>query len=148
MAAMLQVGWASYQQGGMPPWRNDQDLARRLKLWGDVPLDQRPAFYQFEGEVEDWKWTNKIIPIVTIPVKLFAYINAKDPSVIGATQLNQIIEALKNAFTPTGMDAALGRFTLGNRVNAVRIKKVFKDPGDLDGDGMMMMTVEIELPAN
>lgn len=128
-------------------WKNNLEIARRLKLWTDVPTDQRPAVYQFEGDSEDWNWTNKTIPIVKIPVRLFVYIDATDPNTVGAIELNKIIDALRAAFTPAGRDIARGQFTLGGLVDSCRIKgKVFKDPGDIDGDGMMIVPIEIELP--
>jgi hypothetical protein len=141
MTALLALVTGAYQ------FKNDLDKARRLVLWTKVDTNQRPAIYQFEGDPEDWKWTNKAIPIITISVRLFIYTDAKDENVIGATQLNNILDALKAAFTPTGRDLAQGKFTLGGLVESCRIKgKVFKDPGDIDGDGLLIVPIEIELP--
>jgi hypothetical protein len=140
MTAILAVVTNAY------PWTTPP--SRRLKLWTDVPADQRPTCFQFEGDSEDWKWTNKTIPVVVIPVRLFAYTDCKDQSIVGATQLNNIIDGLQAAFTPTGVDLAQGRFTLGGLVNVCRISgKVFKDPGDIDGDGMLIANIEIEIPS-
>jgi hypothetical protein len=139
MTALLAVVTGAYA------WQTPP--VRRLKLWADVPADQRPTCFQFEGDSEDWKWTNKAIPIIVIPVRLFAYIDCKDQSIVGATQINNIIDGLQAAFTAKGSDLAAGRFTLGGLVSVCRISgKVFKDPGDLDGDGMMIANVEIEIP--
>lgn len=142
MTALFAVVSGAYQ------WKNDLTVARRLVLWSSVPPEQRPALYQFEGgNDEEWKWTNKAIPIVTISVRLFVYIDAKDETVVGSIEINNILDALRAAFTPTGADMAKGRFTLGGLVEACRIKgRVFKDPGDLDGDGLLIVPIEIELP--
>ena len=119
--------------------------SRRLKLWGDVPLDQRPALYQFEGVEEDVTWTNLANPKVVLQAKLFVYLNSKDTSVIGATQMNQVLNAIYGALIPTGPDAAArGLQTLGGLVQWARIQgKVFRDPGDLDGDGLAIVPISM-----
>jgi hypothetical protein len=121
--------------------------ARRLKLWADVPLDQRPILYQFEGVEETYKWANNYAaPIVTIEAHLFAYINAKDVSIVGSTQINQILNALHNALAPTGADIQRGKNTLGGLVQWCRIDgKIFRDPGDIDGDGLVRVPVLINV---
>ena len=64
-------------------WRNDLATARRLKLWTDVPADQRPAIYQFEGGNTAYTW-GKDAAKREIEIKLFVYTDAKDPSVVAA----------------------------------------------------------------
>ena len=54
------------------PWAT---TSRRLKLWGDVPVEDRPALFQFEGGPAPYKYSMDIYPIRVIPVKLFCYIN-------------------------------------------------------------------------
>lgn len=128
------------------PWKTS---ARRLKLWGEVLPEQRPALYQFEGGDEDYEWRQSTAePVVKLWAKLFIYTNAKDPAVAGATQINQIMTALNVGFTPTGRDKAFGRLTLGGLVYYARIEgKVFRDPGDLDGDGMLVVPIGIRVNA-
>jgi hypothetical protein len=121
--------------------------SRRLKLWSDVPVRLRPCCFLFEGATESYAWSNGALPRRTIEVKLFAYFNAKDPERIGASQINAVMDALDAAFQPAAADAALGRNTLGGRAYSCRIDNApFKDPGDIDGDGLLVVPVKIVLP--
>ncbi len=123
--------------------------SRRLKLWSDVPPEARPTLFQFEGDEESDEWTGAgdLQLVRTLTCKLFVYINAKDPSVVGASQLNAISDALDAALAPTGADIMTNRQTLGGLVSSCRIKgKRFKDPGDLDGDGLLIVPISIVWP--
>ena len=77
--------------------------ARRLKLWSDVPAMSRPACFLFEGGQETYSWSECALPKRAIEVKLFIYLNAKDPTIAGAALLNDVMDALDDAF-------ALGRW--------------------------------------
>jgi hypothetical protein len=123
--------------------------ARRLKLWGDVPPSMRPALFQFEGVEDDDEWTGSggLQLVRTLACKLFIYTDASDPSTIGATQLNNINDALDAALAPSGGDVMTNRQTLGGLVSSCRIKgRRFKDPGDLDGDGLLIVPISIVWP--
>lgn len=129
------------------PWKNTP--SRRLRLWTDVPPEQRPALFQFEGEPEDHAWTNERHKKRVINVKLFAYtyLDVNDPAAVGTTQINEILAAIETALAPAGADIMRGRQTLGGLVDHCRIEgSVFKDPGDLDGDGLLIVPVKIMLP--
>lgn len=123
------------------PWRSS---SRRLKLWVDVPLDQRPALYQTEFLPEVYSWTGQPTPKRTLGARLFIYIDAKDPVVVGATEFNNILDALDGALNPpTGQL----KQTLGGLCDNCRIKGVStKEPGDLDGDGVLIVEVELIFP--
>ncbi|WP_182180525.1 hypothetical protein [Methylobacterium radiotolerans] len=120
---------------------------RRLKLFADVPAAQRPAVFLHEGGDESYAWSSGAVPRRTIEVRIFVYIDARDPRVIGAAQLNDIMDALDQALAPAGADLALGRTTLAGTPYMVRITgRPVKVPGDLDGDGLLVVPVAIELP--
>lgn len=121
--------------------------ARRLKLWNDVPPASRPACFLFEGGQEAYSWTEGALPKRIIEVKLFVYLNAKDPGVVGAALLNEVMDALDSAFALSGGDIVVGRNTLGGAAYHCRIDgKTLKDPGDLDGDAVLIAPVKIILP--
>lgn len=121
--------------------------ARRLKLWSDVSFSWRPACYLFEGGEDVYAWTETARPKRIIDVKVFIYLNAKASSIVGAALLNEVMDALDVAFVPKGADELLGRNTLGGAVYQCRIEgKVLKDPGDLDGDALLVVPVRIVLP--
>ncbi|MHB8885812.1 MAG: hypothetical protein ACYC5H_12195 [Methylovirgula sp.] len=121
--------------------------SRKLKLWTDVPAASRPACFLFEGGLESYAWSEGAIPKRVIEAKIFAYLNARDHAVLGATLLDDVMDALDAAFAPRGADVALGRNTLSEQVYSCRIDgKVLKDPGDLDGDALLVVPVKLVLP--
>ena len=120
---------------------------RRLKLWSDVPPASRPACFLFEGGAETYAWPQGAMPKRMIAAKIFAYLDARDPRVVGASLLNGVMDALDAAFAPVGGDIALGRNTLGGAAYHCTIDgKPIKDPGDLDGDALLIVPVKIVLP--
>jgi hypothetical protein len=127
------------------PWKLGP--ARRLKLWSDVPAASRPACFLFEGGQEAYTWSETAIPKRIIEVRLFVYLNAKDPSTAGAALLNGVMDAFDTAFALSGADVISGRKTLGGTVYNCRIDgKALKDPGDLDGDALLIVPVRLILP--
>lgn len=121
--------------------------SRRLKLWSDVASVDRPACFLFEGGFETYAAGAGPDPKRSLDVKLFVYVDAHDPQCVGATQLNTIMDALDAAFEPAGPDIALGRVTLGGAAYRCAIDgKPLKDPGDLDGDGLLVVPITIILP--
>lgn len=139
VGALLQRVAASYAWAAPP--------ARRLKLWSDVPPAMRPACFLFEGGAESYTEAAGATPKRALALKLFVYIDAHDPGAVGAAQLNVIMDALDNALAPSAADATLGRLTLGGAVYRCSIDgKALKDPGDLDGDGLLVVPITIVLP--
>lgn len=121
--------------------------SRRFKLWTDVPLVSRPACFLFEGGQEAYAWSEGATPKRAIEARLFIYLNAKDQSVSGASLLNGVMDALDAAFAIAGADLALGRNTLSGTAYSCRIDgRPLKDPGDLDGDALLVVPVKITLP--
>jgi hypothetical protein len=137
--ALLALVTAAY------PWASPP--SRRLKLWSDVASTDRPACFLFEGGFETYAAGAGPDPKRSLDVKLFVYVDAHDPMTVGAARLNAIMDALDLAFAPTGPDIALGRVTLGGAAYRCAIDgKPLKDPGDLDGDGLLVVPLTIILP--
>jgi hypothetical protein len=127
------------------PWKLGP--ARRLKLWSDVPMASRPACFLFEGGQESYSWSESALPKRIIEVRLFVYLSAKDPSIVGAMLLNTVMDAFDNAFKLSEADILSGRNTLGGTVFNCRIDgKPLKDPGDLDGDALLIVPIKLILP--
>src|ERR1700730_15548646 len=83
----------------------------------------------------------------SIEVKLFVYLNAKDPSIVGAALLNGVMDALDTTFALSGGDLVLGRNTLNGTAYHCKIDgKPLKDPGDLDGEALLIVPVKLVLP--
>jgi hypothetical protein len=121
--------------------------SRRLRLWSDVPASMRPAFFQLESGSESYQWTQLAAPRRTLEAKLFLYFDSRDPLTPGASALNTALDAIDAALVPQGPDAAAGRQTLGGAVYDCKIASVpVRDTGDIDGDGLAMVSVRLVLP--
>lgn len=138
--ALLAIITGAYAWGTPP--------SRRLVLWSDCPPSNRPTAFLFEGGTENYVWgAQNVNPKRTAEIKLFIYIDAKDPSAVGATQLNNIFDAIDAALVPSGADIVRGRLTGGGTAHQFRIEGApFKDPGDIDGDGIMIIPIKIIRP--
>ena len=121
--------------------------SRRMKLWSETPPNLRPALYQLESGPETYQWTSPATPRRTLEAKLFLYFDARDPSTPGASAINAALDALDAALAPAGLDAATGRQTLGGAAHDCKITGVpVRDVGDLDGDGLAVVSVRLILP--
>ena len=126
-------------------WKNAP--SRRLKLWGDVPKEQRPALFQFEGGKTSYKSTVGMLPIRTLEVRLFIYLDSSDHTIAQATTMDAIMDAIDLALKPSGSDMVTGRQTLGGTCDWCRIDgDTTDDPGDIDDDGLIIVPVRITLP--
>ncbi len=121
--------------------------SRRMKLWSEVPAAVRPAFFQLESGPETYQWTSPAAPRRTFEARLFLYFDARDPTSPGASALNAALDAIDAALTPAGADLSLGRQTLGGTVHDCKIVGVpVRDAGDLDGDGLAVVSVRLVGP--
>ena len=121
--------------------------SRRMKLWSEVPAAMRPALFQLESGPETYQWTSLATPRRSFEAKLFLYFDARDSSCPGAVAINQALDALDAALAPCRIDDAHGRQTLGGAVYDCRIIGVpVRDTGDLDGDGLAVVTVRLVAP--
>jgi hypothetical protein len=122
--------------------------SRRLKLWDNVAPCEMPALFQFEGAQDESLYEEDLLLRRTLKARLFIYIDAKDESIVGASIINDILDALDQAFAPSSFaDQVTNRQTLGGLVSSARIiGPVLKDPGDLDGIGLIVAPIQIVLP--
>jgi hypothetical protein len=121
--------------------------SRRMKLWSEVPAALRPAFFQLESGPETYQWASPAPPRRTLGAKLFLYFDARDPTTPGASAINAALDAVDAALAPVGADLSLGRQTLGGVVHDCKIMGVpVRDTGDLDGDGLAVVTVRLVGP--
>jgi hypothetical protein len=121
--------------------------SRRMKLWSEVPAALRPAFFQLESGPETYQWASPAKPKRTLEAKLFLYFDARDSTTPGATAINNALDAIDAALAPTGADIGLGRQTLGGTAHDCKIIGVpVRDTGDLDGDGLAVVSVRLVGP--
>ena len=136
--ALFALATDAYTWGSTP--------SRRLKLWNEVTESQCPALFQFEGGHDNYAWSSMSLLIRSVEVKWFVYVKSSAGKP-GAPQLRAILDALDTAMRPSGSDMPTGLNTLGGLVYCARIKGVpIKEPGDLDGDGLAIIEVELILP--
>lgn len=115
-------------------------VSRRLKLWPDVAKSQRPALFIAEHREQQAYQNEALPPKTTLSVDLFVYIDSSDPNTVPAIALNVVLDAIETALKP----ANGARQTLGGLVSHCRIDgAVLKDPGDLDGDGLLWVPLKI-----
>ncbi len=121
--------------------------SRRMKLWSQVPAALRPALFQLESGPETYQWTSPAAPKRTLEAKLFLYFDARDPTNPGSRAINAALDAIDAALAPTLSDLSFGRQTLGGAVHDCKIVGVpVRDAGDLDGDGLAVVSVRLVAP--
>ena len=116
--------------------------ARRVKLWDEV--SGQPAFCQAEHD-EQIEQITGLPPKLTLNASWLIYQNAGvDPAVVPASLNNQILDAVQAAFpNPSGDQVQ----TLGGLCAKAWINgRIFKDPGDLDGQGLIIVPIQILAP--
>lgn len=117
----------------------------RLRLWGDVPTDQQPAaFLVTHREIDERRGLGLLRRRLELGV--WCYCRTDDTSVNGQTLLDAIMESFEAAFGIPD-DFSTGENTLGSLVYWCRIEgRVFKDPGDVDNQAMMIVPIVVEMP--
>lgn len=126
---------------------------RRLVMWDKVPKDQKPALFQVE-HAETYSRQSETLRKRDIRATLFIYTDASDKTVDGIIELNTILDELDAALDPSGADQfSRGRQTLAAQNNGVPLVQhcfidgeVIKDPGDLDGAGLLVVPIRILVP--
>jgi len=120
-------------------------VSRRLQLWSSVAPSDKPALFLCERADMYVRASEAVPESVTLNLDIYIYTDAgKDQSVVPATTLNNLLDAVDAALAP---DPLSGLQTLGGLVSHCWIEgKVMKDAGDLDGDGVAVIPVKILVP--
>lgn len=141
---MADVRWT--REGVGEPERKFVTISRRVVLFGECPA--QPACYQAEHGDNVAQVTG--MPYKTVvEAKWIIYQNvAQDPAALGAVENNLIIAGCYEALAPKPNDPGWPkRNTLGGLVHHCYIGgQLFKDPGDLDGQGMMVIPIKLLVP--
>ena len=124
---------------GAYAWNNTP--SRRLKLWNEVPNAQKPALFLDQARPEAFAWGAQPTPRRTFTFCAHVYIDTHNPTAIGDQQLNAIMLAIEAALAPL---PGFLKQTLGGVCDNCRISKVpLRDPGSLDGDGWLIVEIEV-----
>lgn len=114
-----------------------------LRLWGDVSSDQQPAaFLVTHREHDEYRG----LGLLRRRLELGVWCYSRCDSTPGAPQLDTMMEAFEAAFNVPD-DFSTNSNTLGGLVYWCRIEgRVFKDPGDLDKQTMLIVPLIVEMP--
>lgn len=122
---------------------------RRSKLFDDVAAQQQPAIFQ-------WEHGETIAQKTGMPYRRMWYAKwlvyqktASDDNVAGGIENNLILDALQAAIAPKKTDPGYTdtRNTLGGLVwHCFFEGEIFKDPGDIDAQAMMVVPVTMLVP--
>lgn len=144
---MAEVRWA--RPGDDPDARRFVTVSRRVKIFADVSSSEQPACFQAE-------WQSEEAQVTGMPYKTTLWANwivfqcvGKDKNALGAVENNLILGGIRRALAPTPSDPGFHdrRNTLNGLVHHCFIQgRIFKDPGDIDDQGMMVIPIKILVP--
>ncbi len=124
-------------------------VTRRVALFNEVPSEQQPWCGQAEHSSQEAQVTGMPYK-TTLECNWIVYqCVAKAPKAIGAIENNQILWGIRNVMAPKPTDIGYPdrRNTLGGLVYHCFISgRIFKDPGDIDGQGMMVVPIKLLVP--
>ena len=115
----------------------------KLRLWGDVKPEEQPAaFIVSHRELDEYRG----LGLYRRRLELGIWCYSRSGEGTGQADLDMMMEAFESAFN-TMDNSSSGSNTLGGLVYWCRIEgRVFKDPGDLDGQTLMIVPIIIEMP--
>lgn len=144
--ARIQAMTFSTPINGASTWRTA--VSNRLILWADVPGDQQPcAFLVTHREVDEYRGLG--LSRRRLQLGVWCYSQSGQPGEPGAApDLDTMMEAFETQFGAAAADNfSTNQLTLGGLVYWCRIEgNVFKDPGDLDGQTLMIVPLLVEMP--
>lgn len=120
-----------------------QTVSNRLRLWGDVAVDQQPAaFLVTHRETDQYGG----LGLLRRRLELGVWCYSRSDSEPGAPQLDTMMESFEAAFLKPD-NFSTNSNTLGGLVYWCRIEgRVFKDPGDIDNQTMLIVPIVVEMP--
>lgn len=127
---------------GATTWRT---VSNRLRLWGDVSVDQQPAaFLVTHKETDEYRG----LGLLRRRLDLGVWCYCRSDNAPGAPMLDTMMDAFEASFIQQGVDNVSQNLnTLGGLVYWIRLEgKVFKDPGDLDNQTLLIVPFTVEMP--
>lgn len=125
------------------------EVSRRVKLFSDVPSEFQPACFQAEHGTTERQVTGMPYKTVLEATWIIYQCVARVPAGIGARENNLILRGVREALAPLPQDPGFmdKRNTLNGLVYHCYIDgRLFKDPGDIDGQGMMTIPIKLLVP--
>lgn len=123
-------------------------VSRRLKMFNQIDPSAQPACFvvqHTESYVNPGMGTP---PIRILTVGLWCFASTKDETVIGDSLLDSMLAGIENVFTPD--DVMNNELTFGGLCTYAKIdmrsNMLRRDPGDIDGQALLILPVRIMLP--
>jgi len=132
-----------------PDTRQFLTKSRRVRLFADVPSNQQPACFQAEWATDEQQVTNQPYKTTLMANWVIFQCIGKDKKAIGAIENNLIIGGCRKALAPLPSDPGFPdrRNTLNGLVHHCFISgRIFKDPGDIDDQGMIVIPIKLLVP--
>ncbi len=146
LLSLLQQASFGAPVNGRVGWQNNGSAQRRLMTFEKVGVDQQPAMFLVAHDQEVMQTGRGIPAKRVIPYSVVCYFRAEAGDV-GDTSLNTLLAALEGVLAPYGADVPENVNTLNQQVYRCWIRgKVYRDPGDLDNQGMLVVPVEVMVP--
>lgn len=143
---MAEVRWT--EAGDPDPLtRRFKTVTRRIKLFSDVPAAAQPWCGQAEHGLMEGQVTG--MPYKTVlEANWFVMQRPGGNEEFGAIRNNLIMKAVRDALAPKPDDRGWPKQnTLGGLVYHCHIGgRVFKDPGDIDGQALMIIPIKVLVP--
>lgn len=124
-------------------------ISRRVKLFADVMPAEQPACFQAEWASDEQQVSNQPYKTTLMANWIIYQCVSKDPKGIGAVENNMILKGVRKALAPLPNDPGFAdkRNTLGGLVYHCFIQgRLFRDPGDIDGQGMLVVPIKLLVP--
>lgn len=122
--------------------------SRRIKLFSDVSTAQQPWIGQAEHDEEPKQIPNQPYKRL-FKAQWVIYLATGSDKATLSVDINNLLDTLDAALAPTPSDPGFQdkRMTLGGLVYHVYTDgRVFKDPGDIDNQGMIVYPINILVP--
>lgn len=132
-----------------PLTREFVTVDRRVRLFADVAANQQPACFQAEWATDEQQTTGMPYKTVLMANWIIFQCIGKDKKAKGAIENNLIIGGCRKALAPLPSDPGFPdkRNTLGGLVYHCFISgRIFKDPGDIDDQGMIVIPIKLLVP--
>lgn len=126
-----------------------KEKSRRIKLFSDVSKTQQPWFGQAEHDEEPKQVPNQPYKRL-FKAQWVVYLNTNNQTKATlSVDINNLLDAFDAVLAPTPADPGFmdKRMTLGGLAYHVWSDgRVFKDPGDIDDQGMVVYPISILVP--
>jgi hypothetical protein len=143
-ALMPNITWT--QGGKQRTWVSG--VKRRIKLFSDVPQDQQPWIGQAEHASGEEQVTGMPYKTTLEAQWVIYHADAQDPDFEPTITNNLIIKACRDILAPRPSDPGFPkRNTLNGLVHHCYMQgRTIRDPGDIDGQGLIIVPIKLLVP--